>query len=62
MFSSLFTAYPWIRTGRLRALALAGPERVTGLPDTPTLHETGVDGVDVTQWYGVFALPKRPRT
>ena len=60
MFSSLFTAYPWVASGRLRALALAGPERVAALPDTATLHETGIDGVDVTQWYGLFAPAETP--
>ena len=60
MFSSLFTAYPWIASGRLRALALAGSQRVAVLPGVPTLHEAGIDGVDVTQWYGVFAPAKTP--
>ena len=60
MFSSLFTAYPWIASGRLRALALAGPEAVGVLPGVPTLHEAGIEGVDVTQWYGVFAPAKTP--
>jgi tripartite-type tricarboxylate transporter receptor subunit TctC len=60
MFSSLFTAYPWIASGRVRALALAGSRRVAVLPGVPTLHEAGIDGVDVTQWYGVFAPAKTP--
>jgi tripartite-type tricarboxylate transporter receptor subunit TctC len=55
MFSSLLTAHPWIRTGRLHALAIAGPGRAAALPDVPTLHEAGVTGVEVTQWYGLFA-------
>jgi 2-methylaconitate cis-trans-isomerase PrpF/tripartite-type tricarboxylate transporter receptor subunit TctC len=61
MFPSLFTAYPFIKTGRLRALAVAGPKRVASLPDVPTLKEAGVDGVDVTQWYGIFAPAKTPK-
>jgi tripartite-type tricarboxylate transporter receptor subunit TctC len=60
MFSSLFTAHPWIAAGRLRALAVAGPRRLDTLPDLPTLHELGIAGVDVTQWYGVFAPAKTP--
>jgi tripartite-type tricarboxylate transporter receptor subunit TctC len=60
MFASLFTAHPWIAGGRVRALALAGPERVDVLPSVPTLHEAGIDGVDVTQWYGLFAPAKTP--
>ena len=61
MFPSLFTAYPFIKTGKLRALAVAGPKRVASLPDVPTLKEAGVDGVDVTQWYGIFAPAKTPK-
>jgi 2-methylaconitate cis-trans-isomerase PrpF/tripartite-type tricarboxylate transporter receptor subunit TctC len=60
MFSSLSTAHPWIRTGRLHALAIAGPSRAASLPDVPTLHEAGVTGVEVTQWYGLFAPAGTP--
>ena len=61
MFPSLYTAYPHVKSGKLRALAVAGPKRVASLPDVPTLKEAGVDGVDVMQWYGLFAPAKTPR-
>jgi tripartite-type tricarboxylate transporter receptor subunit TctC len=61
MFPSLFTAYPHVKSGKLRALAIAGPKRSATLPDVPTLKEAGVDGVDVLQWYGLFAPAKTPR-
>ncbi|HSW16171.1 MAG TPA: 4-oxalomesaconate tautomerase [Ramlibacter sp.] len=60
MFPSLFTAHPFILSGALRALAIAGPQRLAGLPGVPTLAECGVDGVDVTQWYGLFAPAATP--
>jgi len=60
MFPSLFTAYPFIRAGQLRALAVAGPKRLEALPDVPTLVELGVAGVDVAQWYGLFAPARTP--
>lgn len=61
MFPSLFTAYPHVKNGKLRALAVAGPKRVASLPDVPTLKEAGVDGVDVTQWYALFAPARTPK-
>jgi tripartite-type tricarboxylate transporter receptor subunit TctC len=60
MFASLFSAQPWITSGRLRALAVAGPARVPELPNVPTLHEAGIDGVEVTQWYALFAPATTP--
>ena len=60
MFPSLFTAHPFLRSGQLRALAVAGPARLPGLPDVPTLAEAGVPGVEVTQWYGLFAPAGTP--
>jgi hypothetical protein len=61
MFPSLFTALPHVKSGKLRALAVAGPKRSAHLPDVPTLKEAGVDGVDVQQWYGFFAPAKTPK-
>jgi len=61
MFPSLYTALPHVRSGKLRALAVAGPRRSALMPDVPTLKEAGVDGVDVQQWYGMFAPAKTPK-
>ncbi|KQP49220.1 4-oxalomesaconate tautomerase [Pseudorhodoferax sp. Leaf274] len=60
MFPSLFTASPFVHSGRLRALAVAGAQRLPALPGVPTLAEAGVAGVDVTQWYGLFAPARTP--
>ncbi|HYF20091.1 MAG TPA: 4-oxalomesaconate tautomerase [Ramlibacter sp.] len=54
MFPSLFTAEPFVRTGALRALAVAGPRRVPAFPSLPTLAEVGVAGVEPSQWYALF--------
>jgi 2-methylaconitate cis-trans-isomerase PrpF/tripartite-type tricarboxylate transporter receptor subunit TctC len=61
MFPSLFTAAPQIKNGKLRALAVAGPRRSAALPDVPTLSEAGIEGVDVTQWYALFAPAGTPK-
>jgi hypothetical protein len=61
MFPSLFTAVPHVKSGKLKALAIAGPKRSSLLPEVPTLKEAGVDGVEVQQWYGFFAPAKTPK-
>ncbi len=60
MFPSLFTAQPYLRSGKLRALAVAGPARLASLPDLPTLAEAGVAGIELTQWYALFAPARTP--
>ena len=44
-----------------KALAIAGPKRSPLLPDVPTMKEAGVDGVEVQQWYAIFAPAKTPK-
>jgi len=61
MFPSLFTGARLIKSGKLRALAVAGPRRTPILPDVPTLAEAGIEGVDVTQWYALFAPAGTPQ-
>jgi tripartite-type tricarboxylate transporter receptor subunit TctC len=61
MFPSLFTGVPHVKSGKLKALAIAGPKRSALLPEVPTLKEAGVDGVDVQQWYAFFAPAKTPK-
>lgn len=60
-FPSAFTALPMVKSGKLRALAIAGEKRSPYFPDVPTLKETGVQGVDVSQWYAFFAPAKTPK-
>jgi tripartite-type tricarboxylate transporter receptor subunit TctC len=60
MFPSLFTALPYLRSGKLKALAVAGPNRLAAFPNFPTLAEAGVAGVEMTQWYALFAPAKTP--
>lgn len=49
-----------IRAGQLRALAVAGPTRLTDLPDTQTFAEAGFDVPDTGVWYGVLAPAGTP--
>ncbi len=61
MFPSLFTAVPYVKGGKLRAIGVAGAKRSALLPDVPTLKEQGIANVDVSQWYGIFAPANTPK-
>lgn len=61
MFPSLFTAYPQIKGGKLKALGIAGEKRSAVLPDVPTLAEQGIANVNMSQWYAMFAPAKTPK-
>ena len=61
MFPSVFTAIPYIRTGKLKALGVAGEKRLNVLPNLPTLSEQGIPNMNVSQWYALFAPIKTPK-
>jgi tripartite-type tricarboxylate transporter receptor subunit TctC len=46
---------PHVKTGRLRALAVAGAKRSELMPEVPTLKEAGIEGVEVPLWFGMLA-------
>jgi tripartite-type tricarboxylate transporter receptor subunit TctC len=53
---------PLIKAGKIRALGLAGPERLTILPDVPTIAENGpVPGYDVDSWLAILAPVGTPK-
>ena len=54
IFATLATGIPYIKSGRVRALAMAAPTRFALLPDVPTVAEAGVPGFAVTNWAGIF--------
>jgi len=46
---------PFIKSGRMRALAVTSKERSPALPKLPTLNESGLPGFDKAYWAGLFA-------
>jgi tripartite-type tricarboxylate transporter receptor subunit TctC len=55
-FDSMLQALPYIKAGRLKALAVLGAKRAPQLPDVPTVAESGLPGYELTNWFGL-ALP-----
>ena len=50
----------FIKSGRLRALGVAGAKRSALMPEVPTIREAGVDGVEVPLWFGLLAPAGTP--
>ncbi|WP_373376573.1 tripartite tricarboxylate transporter substrate binding protein [Cupriavidus nantongensis] len=55
MFDSMPSAMPFIKSGKLRAVAVTTPRRASALPDIPTVAESGLPGFDISTWYGLWA-------
>lgn len=60
-FEILSPALPLLRSGEIKALAVSSAIRFRGLPEVPTLLESGVKGYEVTAWNGIAAPAKTPR-
>ena len=52
---------PHVRSGKLRALGVAGLTRSSAAPELPTLAESGLPGFEVIGWWGLLAPAKTPR-
>ena len=61
MFSSLVQTTGFIRNGQLRALGTGGAQRISALPDVPTIAEAGVPGYEANNWWGIVAPAGTPK-
>jgi len=61
LFSPINSALPHIKSGKLRALAMASDKRVAAMPDVPTLTEIGVAGYKSEIWIALFAPARTPK-
>jgi tripartite-type tricarboxylate transporter receptor subunit TctC len=49
-----------VKSGKLRALGIASPQRHPALPEVRTLEEQGIQGVDTVNWYAFFVAARTP--
>lgn len=60
MFAGVSNVVPYMKTGRLRVLAIGSPKRSASLPDVPTVAESGVPGFDFDSWTGYLVPAGTP--
>ena len=60
MFDSPNNSSPQIKNGKVKGLAVMGPERLSVIPDVPTTSELGMPSMRFTNWLGVYAPAGTP--
>ena len=61
MFNNVVTAVPFVRAGRLRALAVTTAKRSAALPEIPTVGESGYPGYESNSWQGIVTRAGTPQ-
>jgi tripartite-type tricarboxylate transporter receptor subunit TctC len=60
-FDAPITSGPHVRSGKLRALAMASPRRAQQFPDIPTMAEAGFAGIELDFWFALYAPAATPQ-
>jgi len=55
MFDTMLSSMPYVKAGKLQALAVTGAERSPAAPDLPTVAEAGLKNYEATAWNGLLA-------
>ena len=59
-FSNPAASQAYVRTGRMRALAVTGEKRYAGMPEVPTMAEAALPGFEASTWWGLLAPTGTP--
>ena len=60
-FENIVVASPYVKSGRIKALAVTSAKRASALPSVPTMVESGVPGFEAIGWFGVVAPAATPK-
>jgi tripartite-type tricarboxylate transporter receptor subunit TctC len=60
MMDVVMTSYPYVKDGKIKALAVTSAQRHPMLPDVPTVAEQGFPGFEAIVWFGLLAPAHMP--
>jgi tripartite-type tricarboxylate transporter receptor subunit TctC len=60
-FENITTAYPQVKSGKLKALAVTSSKRSFVAPEVPTMSEAGLSGYDISSWQAMYAPAGTPK-
>lgn len=55
LFNNPLSSLPYVKSRRIRAVAVTGTQRLVAMPEIPTVGESGLPGFEATIWLGLFA-------
>ncbi len=61
LWVSIPAAAPYVKSGKLKAIAVSTSKRAAAFPNVPTMMESGFAGFEVDSWYAMFAPAKTPQ-
>ena len=61
MFGTMLASVPHVRAGKLRAMAVTGPQRSAAVPEVPTFAESGLPNYDASSWNGILVPTGTPK-
>jgi tripartite-type tricarboxylate transporter receptor subunit TctC len=59
-FDSTPAAMPYVKSGQAKGIAILTAKRLADMPNVPTMTESGVPGLEIDSWIGIFAPAKTP--
>jgi len=62
VFGSVPASVKYVKGGKMKALAVTGERRFSGMSSVPTMMESGLPNYNITAWYGLMAPTGTPRT
>ena len=62
IFGGVSSAVGFVKSGKLKALAVSSSKRYAGLPQVPTAAEAGLPGFEIYAWFGLLAPARTPRS
>jgi tripartite-type tricarboxylate transporter receptor subunit TctC len=60
MVDALPSTMPYVKSGKIKPLAVTSARRIPSLPNVPTVAESGLEGFDMVSWYGLWGPAKMP--
>ncbi|MFZ3321509.1 MAG: tripartite tricarboxylate transporter substrate binding protein [Usitatibacter sp.] len=60
LFNGMLATYPFVKDGKLRAIAISSDKRFSAAPEIPTVAESGIPGFETGSWQGIVAPAGTP--